>query len=188
MAKVILLDSPSWVLFNPKMHLHMGLLYVAAAARAAGHDVQVVDCHDITSLDKETQTLIVHKEKLEPCDVLGVSATTANVVWGEQMVKDWPAKLKVLGGPHVTHIMEGPHQKFKTKKYFKSWDYLIWGEAEEAFANFCTTFDQGGDLKTLPGVIWFNELGIQINKQAPFPDVTKLPCPAYDLSKSGFEA
>jgi radical SAM superfamily enzyme YgiQ (UPF0313 family) len=188
MAKVILLDSPSWALFDPKMHLHMGLLYVAAAARAAGHDVQVFDCHDITSLDREKQELIVHTEKMEPCDILGVSTTTANVVWGSRMVRDWPAKIKILGGPHVTHIFNGPHEKFKTKKYFQEWDFLMHGEAEEAFAEFCNRFDSGGNLKTVPGIIYFNEFGTQINPEPHPPDVTKLPTPAYDLWKQGFSA
>jgi radical SAM superfamily enzyme YgiQ (UPF0313 family) len=188
MAKVILVDSPSWALFDPKMHLHLGLLYVAAAARAAGHDVQVVDCHDLTALDKETQKLIVYKEKLPACDILGVSSTTANVVWGEQMVAQWPAKVKILGGPHVTHIMHGPHEKFKTKKYFQPWDYLMYGECEEAFAEFCNRFDKGGDLKSVNGIIWFDVLGIHRNPEPPPPDVTKLPCPAYDLWKSSFAA
>ena len=188
MAKVILLDSPSWALFDPKMHLHMGLLYVAAAARAAGHDVSLLDCHDVTKLDRETQKLIVDNSKQEPCDILGVSATTANVVWGEQMVKDWPAKVKVLGGPHVTHIMHGTHEKFKTKKYFTEWDYLMYGEAEEAFAEFCTKFDAGEDLRKVPGIIYFDGLGKHQNPEPKPPDVTTLPCPAYDLWKSGFKA
>lgn len=187
MAKVILLDSPSWVLFDPKMHLHLGLLYVAAALRAGGHDVKILDCHDVTSLDRATQKLIVHSELQEPCDVLGISATTANVVWGEQMAENWPAKVKVLGGPHVTHIFNGPHARFKTKKYFGKWDFLMHGEGEEAFTEFCTRFDKGQDLRSVPGIIYFNEFGCQQNPEPHPPDVTKLPTPAFDLWSSGFK-
>ena len=188
MAKVILLDSPSWALFDPRMHLHLGLLYVAAAVRQAGHEVKILDCHDVTKLDRDTQKLIIDKEKQEPCDILGISATTANVIWGEQMAQDWPAKVKVLGGPHVTHIFNGTHERFKTKKYFGLWDYLMYGEAEEAFSEFCTRFDRGGDLKTVPGIIYFNALGRQMNPEPHPPDVNKLPTPAYDLWSAGFSA
>lgn len=187
MAKVILVDSPSWALFDPKMHLHLGLLYVAAALREAGHDVKVLDCHDVTKLDRGTGTLLVDKTKMEECDILGVSATSANVIWGEQMAADWPARLKVLGGPHVTHIMNGPHERFKQKTYFKLWDYLIYGEAEEAFSEFCTRFDNEGNLRTVPGVIYFNEFGRQMNPEPHPPDVTKLPTPAFDLWAGGFK-
>lgn len=188
MAKVILVDSPSWVLFDPKMHLHLGLLYLGGSLRAAGHEVHILDCHELTSLDRATQTLIVHKEQLEECDILGVSATTANVVWGEQMAKEWPAKIKVLGGPHVNHIMAGPHEKYKQKKYFQLWDYLMHGECEEAFAEFCTRYDTGGDLHTVPGVIYFNAFGRQGMPEPLPPDVTKLAPPAYDLWKAGFKS
>jgi anaerobic magnesium-protoporphyrin IX monomethyl ester cyclase len=188
MAKVILLDSPSWALFDPKMHLHCGILYLAGSLRSAGHDVKVLDCHDVTGLDRERQALVVHTEKQEPCDILGVSATTANVVWGSQMVRDWPAKVKVLGGPHVTHIMNGPHEKFKHKHFFKEWDYLMRGECELALVEFCRRFDAGEDLKTAPGVVYFNEFGCQKNPEPELPDVTQLANPAFDLWRSGFTA
>jgi len=125
-AKVRLLDSPSWLLFNPKLHCHLGILYLAGSLRAAGHDVKVLDCHEITSWDGER--LILHREKMEPCDVLGISATTANVHWGKEMAEAWPARVKVLGGTHVTHIIESPHKRFKQKKFFEGFDYLMYGE------------------------------------------------------------
>ena len=53
------------------------------------------------------------KEKLEPCDVLGISCVTPNAEFGGQLADAWPAKVKVAGGPHVTYILEGPHAKFK---------------------------------------------------------------------------
>src|SRR5438045_3292375 len=104
MAKVCLLDSPSWLLFSPRQFLHLGILYLAGSLRAAGHDVQVLDCHQVTSWNPETKSLEIHREKLIPCDVLGISATTANVHWGKQLAKAWPAKVKVLGGSHATYI------------------------------------------------------------------------------------
>src|SRR4051812_48546635 len=102
MAKVVILDSPSWVLFNPKQFLHLGVLYLAGALRRAGHEVRVMDCHsDVTTWDPCIKKLTVHPDKMPECDVLGISATTANVHWGSQMAEVWPAKHKVLGGTHV---------------------------------------------------------------------------------------
>lgn len=194
MAKVLLLDSPSWRLFNPKMHLHLGILYLAGSLRAAGHDVRVLDCHQITSW--EEPNLIVHRDRMEECDVLGISATTANVNWGIEMARDWPAKVKVLGGTHVSHIVEGPHQKFKQKKYFPVFDYLMYGECEEAFVQFCNKFDEinrvfGKEnspqwLNSVDGLVWFGPFGMQMNPLPKQPDVTKLPTPAFDLWGSGF--
>lgn len=191
MAKVLLLDSPSWRLFNPRMHCHLGILYLAGSLRAAGHDVKVLDCHQVTSWDGSN--LILHKEKMEPCDILGISATTANVNWGIEMAEAWPASIKVLGGTHVSHIVEGPHWKFKQKKYFPVFDYLMHGECEEAFVTFCDHWDQHPDkhffrlhIDEIPGIVWFDVFGMKMNPAPKQPDVTKLPPPAFDLWESGF--
>lgn len=186
MAKVLLLDSPSWRLFNPKMHCHLGILYLAGSLRAAGHEVKVLDCHKVTSWDG--QNLILHREKMEPCDVLGISATTANVNWGIEMAEHWPARYKVLGGTHVTHIIEGPHQKFKQKKYFPVFDYLMYGECEEAFVTFCALASTAEiSRRDVPGLVWFDGLGLQLNPAPKQPDVTRLYGPAFDLWGDGFE-
>lgn len=184
--KIILLDSPSWMLFNPRMHLHLGILYLAGSLREYGYDVKVLDCHKVTSWDGKN--LIIHHELLEPCDVLGLSATTANVNWGQQLAKVWPAKVKVLGGTHVTHIIEGPHEKFKQKKYFEGFDYLMYGECEEAFVEFCTVIAEGINPKNknTPGLAWFDDIGLQRNPAPALPDVTLLPGPAFDLWEAGF--
>jgi anaerobic magnesium-protoporphyrin IX monomethyl ester cyclase len=188
MAKVLLLDSPSWKLFNPKMHTHLGILYLAGSLRAAGHDVKVLDCHRVTGWDGKN--LILHKEMMEPCDVLGLSATTANVNWGSEMAEAWPAKIKVLGGSHVSHIFEGPHERFKQRKYFPIFDYLMIGECEESFVAFCDSVSDGtlkNNLGRIPGLVWFDALGVHHNPSPSAPDVTKIPGPAFDLWEVGFE-
>lgn len=189
---MLLLDSPSWLLFNPKLHLHLGILYLAGSLRAAGHEVKVLDCHQVTSWDG--RNLIVHKDKQETCDVLGISATTANVNWGIEMARDWPARVKVLGGTHVTHIVEGPHQRFQQKRYFPVFDYLMYGECEEAFVKFCDWVESSlygirthDLLSEIPGLVWFDAFGMQRHPLPVQPDVTKLPGPAFDLWGAGFE-
>lgn len=186
MAKVCLLDSPSWLLFNPRQFLHLGILYLAGSLRAAGHDVKVLDCHEVTSWDAERRQLLIHSEKLEACDVLGISATTANVHWGKQLAKAWPAKVKVLGGSHATYILRGPHDQFKRPWYFDGFDFAIIEEAEETFVAFCTGMDNG-DVSKVPNLCWFNELGyLQRNPGGALPDVTRLAAPAFDLWPSRF--
>lgn len=186
MAKVLLLDSPSWRLFTPKLHCHLGVLYLAGSLRAAGHDVKVLDCHKVTSWDG--QNLILHKELMEPCDILGISATTANVNWGAEMAAQWPARFKVLGGTHVTHIMEGPHEKFKQKRYFHGFDYVMYGECEHAFVDFANAVDKGinPERAMVPGLVWWDALGRHQMGIPTEPDVTKLAPPAFDLWDAGF--
>jgi radical SAM superfamily enzyme YgiQ (UPF0313 family) len=188
MAKVCLLDSPSWLLFNPLSFLHLGILYLAGSLRAAGHEVHVLDCHAVTSWDAENHQLILHPEKLEPCDVLGISATTANVHWGKQLAKAWPAKVKVLGGSHATYIVTGPHAQYKTPRYFEGFDFLMVREAENSFVEFCNGFDKG-DVSKVPNLCWFNALGfLQQNPPDDLPDVSRLAPPAFDLWPTPFYA
>src|SRR5678816_2094951 len=170
MAKVVLLDSPSWLLFNPRQFLHLGILYLAGALRKAGHDVKVMDCHEVTSWDSERRQLLIHTHKLEPCDVLGVSATTANVHWGKMLAKAWPAKFKVLGGSHATYILRGPHEQFKRQSYFDGFDFCIIEEAETSLAAFCDGVDRG-DVSSVPNLCWFDEQGkLGRNPPSVLPD------------------
>lgn len=185
MAKVCLLDSPSWLLFNPTSFLHLGILYLAGSLRAAGHEVHVLDCHKITSWDAERKRLIIHHEQLEPCDVLGISATTANVHWGKQLAKAWPAAVKVLGGSHATYILTGPHERFKKPQYFCGFDFMMVHECEDAFVTFCDTWDKKA-VANVPNLCWFDASGLQQNPAGRLPDVTTLPGPAFDLWPARF--
>jgi len=190
MAKVILVGGPSFALFNPSLHASLGLLYLAASLRQAGHDVKIQDCHKLSEWDGEK--LKVNPALLEPCDILGVSIVTPNAEFGGQLAAAWPATLKVAGGPHVTYIVEGPHARFKTPKYFEGFDFLMTGECEESFVWFCNRFDDSKlngyahprralEQAHIPGLVYFDALGMHANPQPPLPDVTKLPMPAYDL-------
>lgn len=181
MAKICVLDSPSWLLFNPRQFLHLGILYLAGSLRAAGHDVTVVDCHEVTSWDAENRRLIIHHDKLPVCDVLGVSATTANVHWGQQLAASWPADVKVLGGSHATYILRGPHERFKTPEYFRGFDYVIIEEAEETLVRFAN-----GERATCPNLCWFDSGQLRRNPACALPNVEQLPPPAFDLWPSRF--
>jgi anaerobic magnesium-protoporphyrin IX monomethyl ester cyclase len=165
---------------------------LAGSLRAAGHDVRVMDCHEVTSWDKDTEVLTVHRDKLPECDVLGVSATSANVSWGSQMAAVWPARYKIIGGTHVTYLLNGPHERFKQKKYFANFDYLMSDESEESFVAFCDSVTRGVEPKhqfipPIPNLAWFDSSGkLHRNPHGPSPEVTKLPAPAFDLWESPF--
>lgn len=192
MAKVCLIDSPSWILFSPRTFLHLGVLYLGAALRKAGHEVRVMDVHDLTSWDAENHKLIVTQELLPECDVLGVSATTANVHWGKEIAALWPAKYKVLGGSHATYIIKGPHERFKKAEAFKPFDFLLIEEAEESFVHFCNVVTKGRDPKKelippIADLCWFDSAGnLHRNQHQGLPDVSTLDGPAFDLWEGGF--
>jgi len=179
--KVILLDSPSWRLWNPRLHVSLALIYLAGSLRAAGHNVQILDCHELTSWDG--QRLTIHEDRLEPCDVLGISATTANVYWGSELATVWKgARIKILGGPHVTHILRGSHQRFKQAKYFRGFDYLMVGEAEHSLVRFCDQLDRRSPCVGIPGLAFNDSQQIYGPYAEPeTPEITALSAPAFDL-------
>ena len=186
MAKVILAGGPSFSLSDPSLHVSLGVLYLAGSLRAAGHEVKIVDCHRLTSWNSTERRLIVHQELLEPCDVLGMSVVTPNVDSASQLSAAWPARFKVVGGPHVTYILDGPHAKFKTKEYFQGFDYMMTGEAELSFVQFCNSVDTGRIDTTIQGLCYFNDDVLVQNLAPPMPDVTTLAPPAYDLWEGAF--
>lgn len=151
-----------------------------------------MDVHDLTSWDKVNHKLIIHLEKLPQCDVLGVSATTANVHWGKQIAAAWPAKYKVLGGSHSTYIIKGPHDRFRNAEAFNPFDYLMIEEAEESFVHFCNTVDKGIEPKhqfipPIADLCWFDSTGkLHRNPHLGLPDVGKIEGPAFDLWEGGF--
>lgn len=132
---------------------------------------------------------MINDDLLEECDVLGLSATTANLNWGTELAKAWSrAGVKVLGGPHATHIINGPHARFKSQKYFQGFDYVMIEECEESFADFCDAVSSGLDPKKamIKGLVWWDALGLHVIPPGSAPDVAKLPTPAFDLWTSGF--
>lgn len=187
MAKVILAGGPSFALFNPSLHVSLGLLYLGASLRAAGHDVKIVDCHKLSTYDPKTERLLVDSSKLDPCDILGISIVTPNAEFGGQLAAAWPAKVKVAGGPHVTYIVEGPHPQFKCRHYFLGFDYLMSGECEETFVQFCDSYDRGAIDLSIPGLSTFSSDGRVVgNHSGSLPDVTRMPLPAYDLWEGSY--
>src|SRR5258708_34088849 len=119
MAKVILAGGPSFALFNPSLHVSLGLLYLGAALRRAGHEVKIVDCHKFSSVDESTGKLAVQKEMLEPCDVLGISCVTPKSEFGGQLAEAGPGKGKVAGGPHGTEYVGGGAAASKDRGYVR---------------------------------------------------------------------
>lgn len=191
MAKVVLLSAPSWRLFNPRLHVPLGILYLAGSLRRAGHDVRVVDVHhEITSWDKSNERLVIHRDKLEPCDILGVSLTTATAHWGSEIAEAWPATIKIAGGPHVTGLLCGRYEQLRNKKYFPGFDYALAGECEDSLAAFSMAVAAGENPTRLsiPGLFWWEGVSTCGGLLHRLPSVGDIAPPAFDLWPHGFEA
>lgn len=189
MSVICLMDAPAWRLYQPKLHCSLSVIYLAGALRAAGHQVRILDAHSVTSWDGENMT--IHLGMLPECDVLGMSGTSANVNWGAAVAKVWPARFKVLGGRHVHDIMIGRQASFKHPDYFRGYDFIMTGECEETFTDFCNrvTGARSVDFSGIDGLYAVADREL-LPLGAPFPknpEVEKIPSPAFDLWEAGYE-
>lgn len=153
----------------------LGLYYLAAAVRQAGHDV--------CAFDGEAQEMnvshIVAKALEYKPDIIGVSSTTVAFHCALAMVRaikgHIPEVPVVIGGPHVTAVME----EIMT---YPEIDYAIFGEGEETLRELLASLADDGNLSAVKGLA-FRQAGKTIfNEARPFiENLDSIPFPAYDL-------
>ncbi len=157
----------------------LGLAYLAATARVAGHEVRIVDANALA--------LTLARTAEEACrgspDVVGVTATTATVRLAgavcEAVKARAPGILTVVGGPHTTFLPE------RTLREEPSVDVVARGEAEHSFLAFLQALAQGGiaAARGVAGFAFRNPDGSVHDTGMPPPvaDLDALPWPARDL-------
>lgn len=125
--------------------LPIGLLYVAAALEAEGHDVTVVDAEAENLGTKETGQRIV-----DSCpDIVGFSVTTP--IWGEAAKLAYGCKMTnpryvvVMGGPHVSAV---PYEVARHGFI----DAVVTGEGETGMCMVADTCKRDGSAE-LPRII-----------------------------------
>jgi len=168
MAKVLLIQPYG----NPKdknpndSNLPLSLIYVGTAVEDK-HTVQIFD------RNVEDRDLEEFLKEYKP-DIVGLPSWTSgllvDVIYVGKLVKKiLPSCTVVVGGVHATVEPES----LLAEPYV---DYIIRGEADEAFLEFCDTHDK--NPKELP-----NLLNINRNPVRPFIDINTLKTPNYDLVK-----
>lgn len=157
--KKVLLVSPCY-----KTHIvapHLGLGYLAAALRRAGHEVVVQDG-------------LREKIKYEgEYDLVGVTAMTTYFPEAVAEIRRWKAlgHKTIIGGPHVIADPEGSVMQSDA-------DYACAGEGELAL----TALANGADPTQVPGLLWREGDSVR-RSVAPnfYPDIDDFGEPAWDL-------
>ncbi|MBW1721622.1 MAG: B12-binding domain-containing radical SAM protein [Deltaproteobacteria bacterium] len=166
--RVLLLNPPSRDTFRRAGILlpPLGLLYVAAAARARRHLVRVAD-------------LAVERRRpdFSSSDVVGIYCDTSRYPWAREL-----ARLAKGAGARV--VMGGPHPWFCAEEILSSGhvDAIVKGEGEKVFPDLLDCWENGGDPGSIPGLIFPAPGGPQ--DTAPperIHDLDSLPFPARDL-------
>jgi anaerobic magnesium-protoporphyrin IX monomethyl ester cyclase len=156
----------------------LGLAYVAAVARQAGHAVSILDAN---ALGLGLEATVEAALRLSP-DVLGLTAVTPTVPLAGAIAAGLKARRPdlavVLGGPHGTALPQ------RTLNELPALDVIVRGEAEGTILPLLERLGSGAGLtQPLPGVAFRAPGGgvVDGGVAEPVADLDALPLPARDL-------
>lgn len=148
----------------------LGLAYVAAALREAGHQVRIVDAYALRWSWARFEAELAHARP----DVLGLSAMTP--------VADLAARAARLGRPHAGRIvLGGPHPTALGSAVLDEIpeaDAAVVGEGEQVAPALLDWWTANAPGDPPPGVL---VRGRPFRAHVPPRDLTTLPTPARDL-------
>ena len=173
----VLLINPSYP-FEEFPRLLVTLPYVAAALRAEGHEVEILDLLLArTTPDKVERRM----ERFRP-QLVGITSVTLNHHIAEsiaEVVRKCDERVPiVMGGPHVSFEIEGSFQRLPAL------DYVVIGEGEHTMRELVRALEGRMDLRDVRGLAGIDRSTGRVWKNAPRPledDLDTLPEPARDL-------
>ncbi len=175
----VILASPEAKVWSERKHIPLGLGYLAATLREAGHEPFIYDAAI------EDVPVNYHIEQAEaagkPFELIGITATTPLIgdAWEMAKLAKRYGLTTVLGGPHLTIMpresLEPPHEYV---------DYVFKGEAEHTLLELVDTIEAGRPVELLPGMHMRRKGQIISDLSSPMiEDLDSLPFPAHDLFK-----
>jgi radical SAM superfamily enzyme YgiQ (UPF0313 family) len=159
-----------------QLGFNYGIAHLSAVLKEAGHDVALWQlCEDIEPLPTEEQ--FTERLGAEAADIIGFSVVTNQWPYASKLAA-WARRatdaLLVCGG---IHTMAAGDQVLKSGHF----DYIIRGEAEEAFAEFVEKTSNRQSVLEVKNLGFLHEGKVQLNPLRPLPDVNKLPFKDYDI-------
>lgn len=156
----------------------IGLGYLAALARDAGHEVRFVDClRDHVSMDDWERLVSEYRP-----DVVGLKAYSADLRPLEEMLR----RVKAVSENAVT-VIGGPHPSMVSAEVvfsqFPSLDFAVAGDGEPGWVPFLEQIESGRrDFSAIPGLAWKEGDGtVHANGKGYVEDLDTVPFPAWDL-------
>jgi radical SAM superfamily enzyme YgiQ (UPF0313 family) len=159
-----------------QLGFNYGISHLSAVLKAAGHDVALWQlCEDIEPLPSEDQ--FTSRLKREAADIIGFSIVTNQWPYAEKLAA-WARKstraILVCGG---IHAMAAGEEILRSGVF----DYIVRGEAEEAFAEFVAKVNNRQDLSEVKNLGYIQNDAVRLNPLRPLPDLAKLPFKDYDI-------
>jgi radical SAM superfamily enzyme YgiQ (UPF0313 family) len=172
--RILLADPPYRVSYKRYVIPNMGLAYLAATLRQAGHEVAGFSA----TLHADPSAAFAGAVREFAPDLVGFSAPTCKIVQAARLAAiarhERPEVKTVVGGWHLTAT---PKEAMRENAAF---DFGLAGEAEDTLPALADAL-AGGDLAGIGGLLWREDDRLHVNDPAPLPDVASLPWPAWDL-------
>lgn len=169
-----------------------GLLYIAAILERNDIDVELFDMEQFLHLNKNTirKTII---NATSPHKIIGITSLTNTfqeaMKIAEIIRNEYPQKIIVFGGPHVSFLYETILRNDYNDKNLI--DFIIVGEAEHALLNLVKILKYNqienrdfkkieGELQLIPNIAYINSKDsfTYTGNQAEIIDLDTLPLPA----------
>lgn len=170
--KVLLISHPRKFAQKPDFP-PIGIAYLGAAAREAGHDVLLIDAEMAGTIAN-----IMKQAKRFMPEFIGVTCWTIDraMVWDlcQSISEHFPNVFLALGGPHATMMPEHILQRSKASA-------VVIGEGEETLKDLLACLESGSNLSTVNGLVFRNEDGTfkHTGPRLPIQDLDTISFPYY---------
>lgn len=154
----------------------LGLLHLAAEVRLFGYRPTIIesDIFDL-SVDAVAARIVAERPQYVGITLFTVGVWNAAAI-ARRVKQALPRTAIIVGGPHIASMGH------ETMARFPEFDYAVVGEGEKILVDLLRVLDDGGDITTVPGII-YREGGA--TRQTPGRPINKvldeLPFPAWDL-------
>ena len=166
-----------------------GPAYVAGAALAAGHTVEVFDslfAPDLNGLEEQISRFEPHvigiSIKFVNGDIVDESAEFNTRRFDHRhKVKDMVERIEAVSDAHI--VLGGPGFNYYGPHWFEylDLDYGLRGEADLSFPLYLQRLGEGGDVHSVPGCIFREDGHVQVVPRDLVADLDATALPAYEL-------
>ncbi len=172
----VLLINPSYPL-EEFPRLLVTLPYLAAALRAEGHEVEILDL----LLARTSSEKIERRMALFRPELVGITSVTLNhhiASFVAEVVRKCDEGVPIaMGGPHVSFEIEGSFRDLPAL------DFIGIGEGERTMVELARALEGRMDLRDVLGLAMRDgERVLRTGRRAPVDELDRLPTPARDLA------
>ncbi len=176
MSKVLLIKPRFFSLDYQAIAHPMGIMYIGAALKKAGHEPKIHDC----ALDYKNLRILQRTIKDWEPDFIGISIIITELEQTEKImgiIRDiLPIVPVVFGGPWPSANPEASIKEYGA-------DFVVVGEGEFVFPQIIDAVNQGRSVESIPGTASMVRGKVKINEGHYFTgdELDALPFPAWDL-------